>query len=96
MGAALLLTRPSRLAGVILFCPLSPFANDLPNGLAGTPVLIIDGEKDSRRSPEDGLRLAEQLIRAGTTVTHNVLPVGHSIASMDRQWAKTWILRIGG
>ena len=65
-------TRPSLLAGAILVRSLSPFANDLPNRLDGTPVLIIDGEKDSRRSPGDGLRLAERLIRAGATVTHHL------------------------
>jgi len=53
------------LAGAILFRPLAPFTHDLPHRLDNTPVLIIDGEKDSRRSPSDGLRLAERLVRAG-------------------------------
>ena len=91
MAAALLLMRPGLLAGAILFRPLSPFAHDLPTRLDGTPVLIIDGEKDSRRSPGDGLRLAKRLIRAGATVTHHVLPVGHSITSMDREIAREWL-----
>jgi phospholipase/carboxylesterase len=51
MAAALLLTRPGLLGGAILLKPLSPFVDDLPNRLDGTPVLIIDGEKDTRRSP---------------------------------------------
>ena len=72
--AALLLTRPHLLAGAILFRPLSPFGDDWPTRLDGTPVLIIDGEKDSRRSPGDGARLAEHLTRAGATVTHHILP----------------------
>jgi phospholipase/carboxylesterase len=91
MAAALLLTRPSLLAGAILFRPLSPFVGDLPPRLDGTPVLIIDGEKDSRRSPGDGARLAERLIRAGATVTHHVLPVGHSITALDREIARQWL-----
>jgi phospholipase/carboxylesterase len=91
MAAALLLMRPGFLAGGILFRPLSPFTADLPTRLDGTPILIIDGEKDSRRSPGDGLRLAERLIRAGATVTHHVLPVGHSITSMDRKIAREWL-----
>ena len=90
-AAALLLTRPSLLAGAILFRPLSPFVGDLPPRLDGTPVLIIDGEKDSRRSPGDGARLAERLIRAGATVTHHVLPVGHSITALDREIARQWL-----
>jgi phospholipase/carboxylesterase len=91
MAAALLLMRPGLLAGAVLFRPLSPFTQDLPTRLDSTPVLIIDGEKDSRRSPGDGLRLAERLIRAGAAVTHRVLPVGHSITSMDRDIAREWI-----
>ena len=85
MAAALLLTRPRMLAGAILFRPLSPFTDDLPIRLDGTPVLITDGEKDSRRAPGDGLRLTERLQRAGARVTHHVLPVGHSITSRDRE-----------
>ena len=91
MAAALLLTRPGLLAGAILFRPLSPFRDDLPTGLDGTPVLIIDGEKDSRRSPGDGARLAERLTRAGAAVSHHVLPVGHSITPMDREIARNWL-----
>ena len=91
MAAALLLTHPGLLAGAILFRPLCPFTHDLPHRLDGTPVLIIDGEKDSRRSPGDGLRLAERLVRAGAVVTHHVLPVGHSITAEDKRIAGEWL-----
>jgi phospholipase/carboxylesterase len=70
MAAALLLTRPSLLAGAILLRPLSPFTYDPPTQLNGKSVLIIDGEKDTRRSSGDGARLTERLIRAGATMTH--------------------------
>jgi hypothetical protein len=56
-------------ARAMLFRPLSPFIHCLPTSLDGIPALDIDGEKDSRRSPGDSLRLAERLIRAGATVT---------------------------
>jgi phospholipase/carboxylesterase len=69
---------------------LSPFTDDPGVRLDGIPVLIIDGEKDSRRSPGDGARLAERLLKAGANVTHRVLPVGHSITAMDEQIAKGW------
>jgi phospholipase/carboxylesterase len=91
MAAALLLRRPGLLAGAILFRPLSPFRDDLPTRLDATPILIIDGEKDSRRSPGDGARLAKRLSGAGATVTHRVLPVGHTITDLDRQIAKEWL-----
>jgi phospholipase/carboxylesterase len=91
MAAGLLLTHPTLLAGAVLLRPLSPFVEDLPIRIDRTPVLIIDGEKDSRRSPGDGARLAEHLTRAGAAVTHHVLPVGHSITAMDKQIARDWI-----
>jgi len=95
MVAALLLTHPGLLTAAILFRPLSPFLQDLPVRMNGTPVLIIDGEKDRRRSPGDGARLAERLINAGATVTHRVLPVGHSITATDVQVARDWHKSLG-
>lgn len=91
MAAALLLAHPDLLAGAILLRPLSPFSRDLPHRLNDTPVLIIDGKKDIRRSPGDGLRLAERLARAGASVTHHVLPVGHSITAEDKRIASEWL-----
>ena len=91
MAAALLLTHPGLLAAAVLFRPLSPFNHDLPHRLNETPVLIIDGDRDSRRSPGDGLRLAERLVRAGALVTHQVLPAGHSITAQDRRIATEWL-----
>ncbi len=88
MAAALLLAHPGLLAGAILFRPLSPFTHDLPHRLDGTPVLIVDGEKDRRGSPGDGLRLAQRLVRAGALVTHHVLPVGDSITAEDKRIAR--------
>jgi phospholipase/carboxylesterase len=89
MAAALLLTRPWLFAGAILFRPLSPFRDDPSIRLDRLPVLIIDGEKDIRRSPGDGARLAQRLRDAGATVTHHVLPIRHSITSLERLDDKT-------
>jgi phospholipase/carboxylesterase len=96
MAAALLLTRPGLLAGAVLFRPLSPFRDDVTSTLNGTPVLIIDGEKDTRRSPGDGTLLAGRLTRAGAAVSHHVLPVGHSITAMDREIARAWLATFVG
>lgn len=91
MAAALLLTRPGLFAGAILLRPLSPFKDDPPVRLDGKSVLIIDGEKDNRRSLGDGARLAERLLKVGAIVAHHVLPVGHSITHMDREIAREWM-----
>ena len=93
MAAALLLTHPTLFAGAILLRPLSPFLDDPPVRLDATPVLILDGEKDNRRSPGDGALLAKRFKRAGATVTHQVLPVGHAITEMDERIARAWLVR---
>lgn len=95
MAAALLLSHPGLFSGAILFRPLSPFTRDLPQRLNDTPVLIVDGEKDARRSPGDGLRLAGRLVRAGASVTHHVLPVGHAITPDDILIAGDWLAATG-
>lgn len=91
MAAALLLTYPRLLAGAILFRPLSPFTHDPAHRLDRTPVLIIDGANDNRRSPGDGQRLADRLRLAGALVTHHLVPVGHAITAEERRIARTWL-----
>lgn len=58
-----------------------------------TPVLIIDGQNDTRRSRGDGFKLAESLRRAGAAVTQHELDVGHAITSEDRQLAREWLAK---
>jgi phospholipase/carboxylesterase len=91
MAAALLLMRPGLLSAAVLLRPLSPFLHDPPARIPATPVIIIDGAKDSRRSPGDGHLLAERLAHAGARVSHHVLPVGHSITALDRQLVSKWL-----
>jgi phospholipase/carboxylesterase len=92
MAAALLLTRPTLFSGAILLRPQLPFLAERPAHVPATPVLIIDGEKDSRRSPGDGAQLAERLSRAGATITHHVLPSGHAITERDHEIARDWLI----
>ena len=93
MSAALLVTRPGLLAGVILFRPLSPFAEYAMPPFNGVPVLMIDGQHDKRRLPGDGRRLATRLIDANACVEHHVLPTGHNISAEDRSLARRWLER---
>lgn len=79
------------MADAILLRPLLPFRADPDTGLDSTPVLIVDGEKDIRRSSGDGARLADRLRDAGAAVTRRVLPVGHSITAQDRDIAREWL-----
>jgi phospholipase/carboxylesterase len=91
MAAALLLMRPGLLSAAILLRPLSPFAQEPAVNLPAAPVLIIDGAKDSRRLPGDGVRLAKRLVRAGADVSHHVLPVGHAITALDEEVMRDWL-----
>ncbi|MGS2811163.1 alpha/beta hydrolase [Nocardia sp. MW-W600-9] len=91
MATALLMAHPGLLAGAILFRPLSPFTDDARYRSDRTPVLIVDGANDDRRSSGDGRRLAERLRRAGAPVTHRVLPVGHAMTAEDITLACEWL-----
>jgi phospholipase/carboxylesterase len=93
MAAALLLSHAKLFAGAILLRPLSPFREDKLVRLDATPVMIIDGEKDSRRSHGDGAELALRFDRAGATVTHQLLPVGHAMTELDERIARAWLAR---
>jgi len=52
-------------------------------------VLSIDWDKETRRSPGDGSRLAERLTRASATVSQRVLPVAQVITAIDRTIARS-------
>ncbi|MBV9986005.1 esterase, partial [Bradyrhizobium sp.] len=74
MAAALIMLEARLLSGAVLFRPLSPFAADPGTQIPATPVLIIDGRDDERRSPGDGARLAQRMARMGADVAHHLLP----------------------
>ncbi|WFU76688.1 alpha/beta hydrolase [Bradyrhizobium sp. CB2312] len=91
MAAALLMLYPQCLSAAVLLRPLSPFATDPATRLPRTPVLIIDGHHDERRSPGDGARLARRLAHMGAEATHHQLPAGHSITEDDIRLAREWL-----
>jgi phospholipase/carboxylesterase len=91
MAAALVMLYPRLLSGAALFKPLSPFAADPDTRIPGTPVLIIDGSDDARRSPGDGARLAQRMARLGAKVTHHLLPTGHSLIADDLRLTREWL-----
>jgi phospholipase/carboxylesterase len=92
MAAALISIYPDLAAGAVLLRPLSPFATPASTRLPGTPVLIIDGDKDDRRMPDDGRRLAENLTKAGAAVTHHQLPAGHAMTEADCALVREWLV----
>lgn len=91
MAAATLMTYPDLLSGAILLRPLPPFASPPRTNLDGTPVLVLDGADDERRTASDGARLAQELVTMRAAVTHEVLPVGHTVTEEDERLARAWL-----
>ncbi|MEJ7651036.1 MAG: hypothetical protein WKF57_18640 [Nakamurella sp.] len=93
MGAALLMADPTVLAGAVLLRPMRLPVSAPELRIDGFPVLVVDGELDERRSPGDGLALADQLRGLGADVTHRVLPVAHAVTDADRVIMREWLQR---
>ena len=91
IAAAMLLLRPSVLAGAILLRAMVPLARPPKPDLAGKPVLIASGQRDPIISASNAAELAGQLTHAGANVQHSVLPTGHELTQMDVTLAKEWM-----
>jgi len=80
IGAAVLLLRPSVLAGAILLRAMPPLAHPQPIKLDGVPVLIASGALDPIIPLESAAKLASLLERYGAAVEHRVSPAGHELS----------------
>ena len=65
IAAAVLLLRPDALAGAILLRAMVPLAEPPRIELNGQPVLIVSGGQDPIARPDNAVRLADLLRRAG-------------------------------
>jgi len=90
IAAAVLLLRPSELAGAILLRAVLPLAHPKPVKLDGVPVLIVSGARDPIIRPESAAKLASLLERYGAAVEHRVLPAGHELSQADVTLAQSW------
>ncbi|TDD15616.1 alpha/beta hydrolase [Kribbella turkmenica] len=81
MASALLLRHPESLAGAVLLAAMVPFVGDEPrdHALAGRPVLIVNGTRDSMATPEQTRRLADQLRRRDADVAVLTFDGGHTV-----------------
>jgi phospholipase/carboxylesterase len=91
IAAALLLLRPSELAGAILLRAMPPLAHPEPIKLNGVPVLLVSGANDPIIRPESAAKLASLLERNGAVVKHRVSPAGHELSQADVTLAKDWL-----
>jgi phospholipase/carboxylesterase len=93
IASGTMLLRPGVLKGAILFRGTVPFELDA-KGLAGTRVLISNGEIDPMVSPDDTKRLARLLQQGGADVEVHWQPTGHQLMPADFAVAKTWLQSI--
>ncbi|UXN59570.1 alpha/beta hydrolase [Phyllobacterium zundukense] len=90
-AASILFRAPFLVAGAVLIRPLSPAPDDDFPELAGLPVFISAGEKDTRRSPDDVKLMTVQLEKCGADVTTYVLPTGHDLHDDEGKLIGDWL-----
>jgi hypothetical protein len=69
----------------ILFGPLAPIVHDLPTNLNDTPILVLDGVEDNRRSPGDNLHVAKPAKRQCSRTPKDT--IGGSFSARPNQLA---------
>lgn len=98
IASAVLLARPGVLTGAVLLRAMVPFEPDIapatPGPLAGTRVVISNGESDPIVSAAETERLARLLQRAGADVAVHWQAAGHQLMPGDFAVAKTWLQSI--
>lgn len=90
IAAALLIRDPEIAAGAILMRPLSPDPDAIIPPMPTKPVLILSGDRDDRRSPEDAVAITRQFQMAGADVTSHSSSTDHHLhddePTIIRQW----------
>jgi phospholipase/carboxylesterase len=79
IASATLLQRPGLLAGAVLLAAMVPYAEPPAADLAGTTVIISNGDRDPMIAPEVTPQLASQLRERGAEVVELPHPGGHQI-----------------
>jgi phospholipase/carboxylesterase len=79
IASAMLLERPGFLAGAVLLAAMVPYAEPQAADLAGTMVIISNGDRDPMIAPEVTQQLVSQLRERGAEVVELPHPGGHQI-----------------
>ncbi|MCF1468600.1 hypothetical protein FS764_16970 [Agrobacterium vitis] len=97
VAAAAIRDHAPTIEGAILLRGLSPDPDTPFLQTITCPVLILSGETDSRRHPQDGTRLAAQLTAAGADTAYHLLPCGHGWdpEGQDGMIIKDWLAKLG-
>jgi phospholipase/carboxylesterase len=93
IAAHLLIHDPASALGAILIRPLSSAPEAILPPMPAKPILILSGETDDRRAPEDAPLLAQQFESAVASVTAHRLPTGHHIHQNEPAIIRRWLQR---
>jgi predicted esterase len=91
VAASLMLSRPSALAGGVLFRAMVPFEPDVLPQLQGRTVLLSQGRSDSLIPVAGAERLAALLKESGAEVELAWQPGGHGLTQGDVTIARRWL-----
>ena len=91
IAASLVLLHPGLLRAAMLFRSMVPLEPDVTPDLAGMPVFMAAGTKDSLIQPDNTEQLANMLREAGAEVDLRWRDIGHPLAYEEIEEAKYWL-----
>ncbi|WP_289726482.1 esterase [Rhizobium sp. S163] len=91
IAASLMIHDPDITAAAILIRPLSPDPDAILPPMPAKPILILSGDRDDRRAPEDAIRVTEQFQAAGADVTSHSSPTGHHLHDDEPAIIGQWL-----
>lgn len=91
IAAALMIRDPDTAAGAILIRPLSPDPGAIIPLMPAKPFLILSGDRDERRSPEDAVTITRQFQAAGADVTSHSSPTDHHLHDEEPAIIGRWL-----
>ncbi|MDM9628170.1 esterase [Rhizobium sp. S152] len=91
IAASLLIRDPACAAGAVLIRPLSPDVDALMPEMRDKPILILAGENDDRRAPEDAHHVAAQFRAAGADIASHTSPTGHDLHPREPAIIAAWL-----
>jgi phospholipase/carboxylesterase len=89
--ASLVLSDPGLLAGAVLLRGMPPFDPQYVVDVPGTPVLLLNGERDPVVSTSKARHLAKILTDAGAKVDQRFFDAGHSMLEIELDIAQNFL-----
>lgn len=91
IAASLMIHDSDITAAAILIRPLSPDPDAIIPTMPAKPVLILSGDRDDRRSPEDAIAITRQFRAAGADVTSHSSPTDHYLHEDEPAIIGQWL-----